>query len=228
MKEKIMEKEKELTFLEKLTKVQQELEAPKGQYNEFGHYNYRSCEDILSAVKPSLEKYKLFLNITDALVMIGERYYVRAVARIRECGTLSEWVESTSYAREEVKKGMDGSQITGASSSYARKYALNGLFLIDDTKDSDTTNTGGKKVNKKVSDPRITKVASQKQKDYIKELHQKIFGEALKEDITLFNSEQASVRINSLLAEAKKQPQRDTRTENDKKIEKELDKAEEK
>lgn len=123
---------------EKLLKVQTELKAPKGQYNSFGKYKYRSCEDILEAVKPVLEKNKLSLQLSDELEFVGERYYIKATATlldIEDNSTLS----NTAYAREEeVKKGMDGSQITGTASSYARKYSLNGLFLIDDTKDADT------------------------------------------------------------------------------------------
>lgn len=125
---------------EKLIKIQTELKAPKNQRNNFGNYNYRSCEDILEAVKPLLKENGLTLRLTDELVNIGERYYIKAIAILSD-GT--ETIENVAYAREEeTKKGMDGSQITGASSSYARKYALNGLFLIDDVKDSDSTNTG--------------------------------------------------------------------------------------
>ena len=125
---------------DKLLKIQAELKAPKNQRNNFGGYNYRSCEDIFEAVKPLLEKEKLLLRMTDELVQVGDRYYIKATAILTDG---NETIENTAYAREEEsKKGMDGSQITGASSSYARKYALNGLFLIDDVKDSDTTNTG--------------------------------------------------------------------------------------
>lgn len=125
---------------DKLFEIQQKLKAPKGQQNTFGGYKYRSCEDIFEAVKPLLKEQKLILQTTDELVQIGERYYVKATAILSD-GT--ETITNTAYAREEeAKKGMDSSQITGASSSYARKYALNGLFLIDDVKDSDTTNTG--------------------------------------------------------------------------------------
>ncbi len=125
---------------EKLIKIQTELKAPKNQKNSFGNYNYRSCEDILEAVKPLLKENGLTLRLTDELVNIGERYYIKATAILSD-GT--ETIENVAYAREEeTKKGMDQSQITGASSSYARKYALNGLFLIDDVKDSDSTNTG--------------------------------------------------------------------------------------
>ena len=141
-----------LSIYEKLSKIQEELKAPKGQYNEFGKYNYRSCEDIFEAVKPLLQKYKLILTTTDEMISIGDRYYIKAIAKLvdvdmpyeefDECKAIN-CITNVGWAREEeIKKGMDGSQITGASSSYARKYALNGLFLIDDNKDSDTTNVG--------------------------------------------------------------------------------------
>lgn len=126
--------------MEKLTLIQSELKAPKGQYNSFGKYKYRSCEDIQEAVKPLLKKYNVTLILSDELQMIGDRYYIKVTAELK-CNETKEVVFVTAYAREEEnKKGMDGSQVTGASSSYARKYALNGLFLIDDTKDSDATN----------------------------------------------------------------------------------------
>ena len=121
--------------------IQQELQAPKGQYNSFGKYKYRSCEDILKAVKPLLEKTNTTLTLTDTLEQIGERYYVKAEAQLND-EDLQTIARTVGYAREEEdKKGMDGSQITGSSSSYARKYALCGLFAIDDGIDSDTTNT---------------------------------------------------------------------------------------
>lgn len=127
-------------MLEKLLKIQSELKVPKNQKNDFGNYNYRSCEDILEAVKPLLKEQELILRLDDELVNIGERYYIKATAILTDG---NEVIQNTSYAREEEsKRGMDGSQITGASSSYARKYALNGLFLIDDVKDSDSTNKG--------------------------------------------------------------------------------------
>jgi len=117
-----------------LNKIQKELNAPKGQYNDFGNYKYRSCEDILTAVKPLLEDAILLLS--DELVLIGERYYIKATATLAHG---DKAIEASAYAREEMqKKGMDASQITGSASSYARKYALNGLFCIDDTKDADT------------------------------------------------------------------------------------------
>lgn len=122
----------------KLGKIQEELKAPKGQYNSFGKFKYRSCEDILEAVKPLLKKYKATMQISDELVYEGERYYIKSIATLCDMEDNST-ISNIAYAREEeTKKGMDGSQITGTASSYARKYALNGLFLIDDTKDADT------------------------------------------------------------------------------------------
>ena len=136
-----------LPLREKLKHMQGELKAPKSQYNEFGHYNYRSCEDILEAIKPLCVKYGVVCVVTDTIERIGERYYIKATVTLYDCFS-SDCMFGAAYAREEEnKKGMDGSQVTGAASSYARKYALNGLFAIDDTKDSDATNVGdsGKK-----------------------------------------------------------------------------------
>ncbi|MEG1582203.1 MAG: ERF family protein [Clostridia bacterium] len=129
-----------MTIYEKLLEVQGLIKSPKSQTNEFGKYKYRSCEDILEAIKPLLQKVKLTLILNDDLQMIGERYYIKATARLIDVENGVELLNTAFAREEEVKKGMDGSQITGASSSYARKYALNGLFNIDDTKDSDTTN----------------------------------------------------------------------------------------
>lgn len=134
-----------MNIYEKLFNIQQELKAPKNQRNNFGGYNYRSCEDILEAVKPLLAKYKCVLTLDDEIDFAGERYYIRAKASLIdvESKDCTSKITNVAYAREEeTKKGMDGSQITGASSSYARKYALNGLLAIDDNKDSDATNTG--------------------------------------------------------------------------------------
>ena len=131
-----------MNIYEKLQVIQTRLKAPKSQRNDFGKYNYRNCEDILEAVKPLLAEVKAALTITDEIIVIGERYYIKATAILHDAEEYNT-ISNTAYAREEEsKKGMDGSQVTGASSSYARKYALNGLFAIDDTKDSDTTNTG--------------------------------------------------------------------------------------
>jgi hypothetical protein len=122
----------------KLSIIQSEIKAPKGQFNKFGNYKYRSCEDIVEAAKVVLSKHGFWLILKDEIVNVGNRFYIRATAEI---GDGSEFYSSVAYAREEeTKKGMDGAQITGAASSYARKYALNGLFAIDDTKDADATN----------------------------------------------------------------------------------------
>ena len=129
-----------MSLHQKLAKVQNELKAPKGQYNKFGGYNYRSAEDILQAVKPLLVSENLLMTITDELKLIGDRYYIEATVTVTDAET-GDTHKVNAYAREaENKKGMDSSQITGAASSYARKYALNGMFAIDDTKDSDYTN----------------------------------------------------------------------------------------
>ena len=126
-----------MSVYEKLLKIQGSLKAPKGQYNGFGKYKYRSCEDILEALKPLLLESKAVVTINDSLVQVGERYYVQAIATLIDVED-GEKVSVMAYAREALsKKGMDESQVTGATSSYARKYALNGLFAIDDNKDMD-------------------------------------------------------------------------------------------
>lgn len=140
--EKITDSQVVLT--QRVGDIQHKLKAPKGQYNLFGKYNYRSCEDILEGVKPLLKEHNLALLIDDEIVQIGERYYVKATAKITDG---REIVSATAYAREpDTKKGMDESQITGATSSYARKYALNALLCIDDTKDADTMDNSKKPV----------------------------------------------------------------------------------
>lgn len=151
-----------MKVIEKLANVQASLKAPKGQYNSFGKYKYRSCEDIVESVKPLLKANGLLLTMTDDIVQIGDRIYVKATATVfdAEGGSLSV----CAFAREEeTKKGMDGSQVTGASSSYARKYALNGLFAIDDTKDSDTTNTGDEPKEAPKEAPKETKQKTPRQ-----------------------------------------------------------------
>ena len=128
--------EKELSLQESLVAIQSKLKAPKNQYNSFGKYKYRSAEDILEAVKPLLEEHNVVLNMSDRVELIGSRYYIVSTAKVIKG---EEEIISEGRAREdESKKGMDGAQVTGTSSSYARKYALNGLFCIDDTKDADT------------------------------------------------------------------------------------------
>lgn len=123
------------TLQQKLIEIQAELKAPKSQYNKFGGYNYRNCEDILEAVKPLCAKHGIVPLLSDEIVMIGDRFYIKATAKVTDG---KDEIATTAYARESKdKKGMDESQITGSASSYARKYALNGLFCIDDTKDAD-------------------------------------------------------------------------------------------
>lgn len=127
--------------MKELLAIQLGLKAPKGQYNSFGKYKYRSCEDILEAVKPLLGEHSCTLTIQDEMIQVGERYYVRATVTLKNND--GESVSTTAFAREaERKTGMDESQITGTASSYARKYALNGLFCIDDTKDTDSDING--------------------------------------------------------------------------------------
>ena len=130
--------EEKISIFSKLLSIQNELKAPKNQYNKFGKYNYRSCEDILEAIKPLCLKYGAVLLVDDYVEQVGERFYVKAKASLIDVDTEQE-IYACAYAREsENKKGMDSAQVTGATSSYARKYALNGLFCIDDTKDVDT------------------------------------------------------------------------------------------
>ena len=140
------------TLQQKLIEIQAELKAPKSQFNKFGGYNYRNCEDILEAVKPLCAKHEIVPLLSDEIVLIGERYYVKAVAKVTDG---KDEIATTAFARESLdKKGMDESQITGSASSYARKYALNGLFCIDDTKDADFMDNSQ---NKKASPAPATK-----------------------------------------------------------------------
>lgn len=158
---------------QRLTSIQTELKAPKGQYNSYGKYNYRSCEDILEAVKPLLEKYGCSMVIGDEIVLVGDRFYVKATAVITDCedGTTAT---NTAYARESLeKKGMDDSQITGTASSYARKYCLNGLFLIDDTKDADTDENRMEQENRGKAETEV-KYATEKQIEIMREISEKM------------------------------------------------------
>lgn len=141
-----------MNIYEKLEIIQTKLKAPKNQKNNFGNYNYRSCEDILEALKPLLKETKTTLIISDEIILIGNRYYVKATANLFDAENENQKLCNSAYAREcESKKGMDESQLTGACSSYARKYALNGLFAIDDTKDADTMNNNEDTKMKKVA-----------------------------------------------------------------------------
>lgn len=145
-----------LTFQERLVKVQSELKAPKGQFNSFGKYAYRSCEDILESVKPLLARYGLALKLSDSIEELGGVLFANARATVWDADGTS--AEVTAQAGIDVsKKGMDLSQTFGSASSYARKYALNGLFLIDDTKDADATNTHGSDAAVKAGKPVLPK-----------------------------------------------------------------------
>lgn len=146
-----------MEFNEKIREVQTQIKAPKNLYNSFGKYKYRNAEGILEAVKPYLSGYNLCLTLSDEIVQVGERYYVRATATIYD-GMGSGSMSVSAYAREAVaKKGMDDSQITGTASSYARKYALNGLFLLDDTKDADTDENRIERENRQAEKKTISK-----------------------------------------------------------------------
>ena len=157
-----------MSVYEKLMNIQSELKAPKGQRNSFGNYNYRSCEDILEAVKPLLAKHQAALTISDSIELIGARFYVKATAKLVDVvdGTM---IENTAYAREsESKKGMDDSQLTGATSSYARKYCLNGLFAIDDTKDADTNEYHEQQKKQQEAKPKAEKPAQTDGNRYVR------------------------------------------------------------
>lgn len=158
-------------FLKRVSSIQSELKAPKNQYNKFGKYNYRSCEDILEAAKPLCKKHSVVLNLSDKIINLNERYYVEATATLFDMES-NATIRSTASAREAItKKGMDDSQITGTASSYARKYALNGLFNIDDTKDADSDEYKGRSDENAESTERIictkcgNEVKGQKKKD---------------------------------------------------------------
>ena len=170
-----------MNVYEKLIAIQSELKAPKSQYNNFGKYAYRNCEDILESLKPLLKEHKSTIYISDEIVTVLERFYVKATVTFIDAET-GEKIINTAYAREEEdKKGMDGSQVTGSSSSYARKYALNGMFAIDDTKDSDFTNTTVKGDNSALSEAQIKRLLAIASKvnisaDDVKKVVAKSFG----------------------------------------------------
>lgn len=188
-----------MKLLEKLLAIQIELKAPKNQYNSFGKYKYRNCEDILEAVKPLCLKNKAVLTISDEIKNENGRFYVKAIATLHDTES-DEIILVSAFAREvENKTGMDGSQVTGASSSYARKYALNGLFAIDDTKDSDTTNTGDKGEEKPKSVQKANKQVLSEVEKQLKELAEE-HGYEL-EDIRISCQEYFKKSINELTDE---------------------------
>lgn len=163
-----------MSVYEKLGKIQTNLKAPKNQFNSFGKYNYRSCEDILEGLKPLLTEYNCSVIISDEIELIGDRYYLKATATLIDNEKTDNNIISVSgYAREaESKKGMDDSQVSGATSSYARKYALNGLFAIDDTKDADSQDNRAKTPGKKV-EPNNTNTNKATNNDLISDAQQK-------------------------------------------------------
>ena len=179
-----------MNIYEKLLKAQVELKAPKGQYNSFGKYKYRSCEDILEALKPVLDKLKLTLFIKDDVIEVNTRNYVKATITLIDVEKPNEVIETSAFAREEeTKKGMDGSQITGTSSSYARKYALNGLFMIDDTKDNDTSDSKIERGNRAEEERKKVEEYLNSRPGMIEKLTEYVTGEKLEKTLKHFEVE---------------------------------------
>ncbi len=175
--------------LNKLFKIQQELKVPKNQRNTFGNYNFRNCEDIMEASKPICAKHNCLLICSDELIQVGDRYYVKAIATIFDLDS-GESISTSSCAREEeTKKGMDASQITGASSSYARKYALNGLLQLDDNKDADTNEykRQQEKDNRKLATKKVDKPVEMINDNQIKVIHT-LFNKIEKSDTQVFKN----------------------------------------
>ena len=212
-----------MNIYEKLSNVQTELKAPKNQFNGFGKYKYRNCEDILEAVKPLLAKNKLTMIISDEIEHIGERFYIKATIELFDVET-GETITTSKLAREEeTKKGMDASQLTGSTSSYATKYALNGLFLIDDTKDADTTNDHGndqknenkdtnksdkqqqKKETKKITIDTYLEAIRKYEKEYQKEIKDYLVDKALMEieDLNFEQAKELAIQIKDKVRGAK-------------------------
>ena len=200
-----------MNIYEKLSVVQTELRAPKNQFNGFGKYKYRNCEDILEAVKPLLAKNKLTMLISDEIEHIGERFYIKATVTLFDVETGETIITSKLAREEETKKGMDASQLTGSTSSYAAKYALNGLFLIDDTKDADATNNHGndqknenkndkptqKKGTKKITIDTYLEAIRKYEKEYQTEIKDYLVDKALMEieDLNFEQAKELAIRI---------------------------------
>lgn len=211
-----------MNIYEKLLKAQVELKAPKGQYNSFGKYKYRSCEDILEALKPVLDKLKLALFISDEIVEVGGSYkvskkdetvesegrkYVKATITLVNIEKPDEIIKTSALAREEeTKKGQDGSQITGTSSSYARKYALNGLFLIDDTKDNDNSSAKIERANRAEAERQEEKQKVQEflnsRAGMIETLNENLSSDKLKRMLTAYKVEEIWQMTDEQLKEA--------------------------
>ena len=182
----------------KLNEIQIKLKAPKSQFNKFGNYKYRNCEDILEALKPLLNEFKTVISLKDEIVFIEGRFYVKATVTLIDSET-GEAFSTSAFAREEeTKKGQDGSQITGASSSYARKYALNGLFAIDDTKDSDSTNTHGKD---KTEQEKVQEFLNSRE-GMIERLNENLSSDKLKRMLTAYKVEELWQMTDEQLKEA--------------------------
>lgn len=183
-----------MSVYEKLMNIQNKLKAPKDQFNSFGGYTYRTCEDILEVLKPLLVENKATVTLKDEMKLIGDRYYLESTATLIDIEK-GDKIEVTALAREpETKKGMDLAQITGSVSSYARKYALNGLFAIDDTKDSDATNTHNKENNNDTK--------GSLSNDQIKRLYAKAYSKGIKRDKV---KEQVKRRFNKEISELTRQ-----------------------
>jgi len=187
----------------KLIKIQKEMKAPKNQYNSFGGYNYRSCEDVLNAIKPYLDG--VYLNLQDEIVCVGERYYIKATATLSDD---DHSISSVAYAREPLsKKGMDEAQVTGATSSYARKYALNGLLCIDDVRDNDQSGPHEQLNNHASSSKKLMATSDQikkinkliEEKNIASEQIKKALAQAGVESIKELNVDQAALWVQRLM-----------------------------
>ena len=196
-----------MNIYEKLLKAQVELKVPKEQYNSFGKYKYRSCEDILETLKPVLDKFKLTLFMSDEIVETGGRKYVKATITIVNIEKPDEQIKTSALAREEeTKKGMNGSQITGTSSSYARKYALNGLFMIDDTKDNDNSSAKIERANRAEAERQEEKQKVQEflnsRAGMIERLNENLSSDKLKRMLTAYEVEELWQMTDEQLKEA--------------------------
>lgn len=192
-----------MNIYEKLIKAQIELKAPKGQYNGFGKYKYRSCEDILEALKPILDKLKLVLFIKDEVIEMNTRFYIKAIITLVNIEKTDEIIETSALAREqEEKRGYDASQITGSSSSYARKYALNGLFAVDDTKDNDTSDSKIERGNRAEEERKKVQEYLKTRPGMIDKLTENLTGEQLEKTLNHFGVKEIDEMTDEQLQEA--------------------------
>lgn len=192
-----------MNIYEKLIKAQIELKAPKGQYNGFGKYKYRSCEDILEALKPVLDKLKLVLFIKDEVIEVNTRFYIKATIKLINLEKTDEVIETSALAREEeTKRGYDASQITGSSSSYARKYALNGLFAVDDTKDNDTSDSKIERGNRAEEERKKVQEYLNSRPGMVEKLTEYLTGEKLEKTLNHFGVKEIDEMTDEQLQEA--------------------------